>query len=158
MHYNKIKTLPELLKTLKKLRARRKRIVFTNGCFDILHAGHVNYLARARSLGDALVVGLNSDGSVRRLKGKARPIVTQKNRAKVLAALACVDFIVVFNNPAPFNLIKAIKPDVLVKGGDWKIKDIVGGGFVKSCNGRVKSLPYIKGFSTKALLRKIRSG
>ena len=141
--------------TLKKLRARHKRIVFTNGCFDILHAGHVNYLARARSLGDALVVGLNSDGSVRRLKGKARPIVTQKNRARVLAALACVDFIVVFNNPTPFDLIKAIKPDVLVKGGDWKIKDIVGGRFVRSCGGRVKSLPYIKGFSTKALIRKI---
>lgn len=144
--------------TLRKLRARHKRIVFTNGCFDILHVGHVNYLARARSLGDALVVGLNSDSSARRLKGKARPIVTQKNRAKVLAALACVDFIVVFNNPAPFDLIKAIKPDVLVKGGDWKIKDIVGGRFVRSCGGRVKSLPYIKGFSTKALIRKIRSG
>ena len=144
--------------TLRKLRARHKRIVFTNGCFDILHVGHVNYLARARSLGDTLVVGLNSDSSARRLKGKARPIVTQKNRAKVLAALACVDFIVVFNNPAPFNLIKAIKPDVLVKGGDWKIKDIVGGRFVRSCGGRVKSLPYIKGFSTKALIRKIRSG
>jgi len=158
MHYNKIKTLPGLLMTLRKLRARHKRIVFTNGCFDILHVGHVNYLARARSLGDALVVGLNSDSSARRLKGKARPIVTQKNRAKVLAALACVDFIVVFNNPAPFDLIKAIKPDVLVKGGDWKIKDIVGGRFVRSCGGRVKSLPYIKGFSTKALIRKIRSG
>jgi len=157
MHYNKIKTLPELLKALKKLRARHKRIVFTNGCFDILHAGHVNYLAGARFLGDALVVGLNSDDSVRRLKGKGRPIVTQKNRAKVLAALACVDFIVVFNNPTPFDLIKAIKPDVLVKGGDWKIKDIVGGRFVRSCGGRVKSLPYIKGFSTKALIRKIKT-
>lgn len=144
--------------TLRKLRARHKRIVFTNGCFDILHVGHVNYLTRARSLGDVLVVGLNSDSSVRRLKGKARPIVTQKNRAKVLAALACVDFIVMFNNPTPFNLIKAIKPDVLVKGGDWKAKDIVGGRFVKSCSGRVKSLPYVKGFSTKALIRKIKSG
>ena len=137
--------------------AGNKKIVFTNGCFDILHHGHVNYLTKAKSLGDVLVVGLNSDSSVRRLKGKNRPIVTQKNRAKVLSALASVDFVVIFNNLTPLNLIKAIKPDVLVKGGDWKTKDIVGADFVRSYGGRIKSLPYIKGFSTKDLIRKIKS-
>ncbi len=158
MRYDKIKTFPELLRTLKKLRAENKTVVFTNGCFDILHVGHVSYLRKAKSLGDILVAGLNSDSSVRKLKGKARPIVKQKNRAMVLSALSCVDFIVIFNSLTPFSLIKGIRPDVLLKGGDWKAKDIVGGKFVKSYGGKVKSLPYIKGFSTKALIRRIKSG
>jgi len=156
MHCDKIKTLPELVRILKRFKARNKKIVFTNGCFDILHPGHVNYLAKARSKGDMLVVGLNSDSSVKKLKGRNRPIVAGRDRAKVLSALASVDFVVIFSSPTPFTLIKAIRPDVLVKGGDWKIKDIVGADFVRSYGGRVKSLPYIKGFSTKALIRKIR--
>ena len=156
MPCDKIKTLPELIRILKRFKARNKKIVFTNGCFDILHPGHVNYLARARSSGDMLVVGLNSDSSVKKLKGRNRPIVTQKNRARVLSALASVDFVVIFSSPTPFNLIKAVRPDVLVKGGDWKAKDIVGADFVRSYGGIVKSLPYIKEFSTKDLIKKIK--
>lgn len=154
---NKLKTLTQLKRTLSKLRANGRKIVFTNGCFDIIHAGHVAYLAEAKSLGDILVVGLNSDGSVRRLKGKNRPVAKEKDRAIVLSALACVDFVVIFNSVTPIDLIKAVKPHVLVKGGDWKIKDIVGARFVRSCGRRVKSLPYIKGYSTKALIKKIKS-
>ena len=153
---NKIKTLPKLNKALKKLRAKNKTIVFTNGCFDILHVGHIEYLSKARSLGDILVVGLNGDKSVQKLKGKKRPIVSQKNRAKVLSALSVVDLIVIFNDLTPIDLIKTIKPAVLVKGGDWKIKDIVGSDFVRSCGGKVKSLRYIKGFSTRNLIKKIQ--
>jgi len=153
----KIKTLSQLKKVLKKYKARKKRIVFTNGCFDILHPGHVSYLQKARSLGGALVIGLNSDLSVRNLKGKSRPVVSERNRAMVLSALSCVDFIVVFDSFTPIRLIKAISPDVLVKGGDWKIKEIVGSDFVKSYGGTVKSLPYLKGFSTKGLIKKIKS-
>jgi len=157
MHCNKLKTLPELKKALTKIKAKNATVVFTNGCFDLVHAGHINYLQKAKSLGDILVVGLNSDGSARKLKGKKRPLVAQKNRAMVLSALACVDFIVIFNSLTPLDLIKAIKPGVLVKGGDWKTKDIVGSGFVLSYGGSVKSLPYIKGFSTSKLIRKIKS-
>ncbi len=154
---NKLKTLPQLLKALKRLKRKNKRIVFTNGCFDILHMGHIAYLTKAKSLGDVLVIGLNSDSSVRRLKGKNRPVVKEKNRAMVLSALEVIDFIVIFSNLTPFNLIKAIKPDVLVKGGDWKVKDIVGSGIVKSYGGKVKSLAYMKGFSTKGLIKRIKS-
>ncbi|MDP6685993.1 MAG: D-glycero-beta-D-manno-heptose 1-phosphate adenylyltransferase [Candidatus Omnitrophota bacterium] len=156
MSNNKIKTLSQLKTTLKKPRARKKKLVFTNGCFDILHTGHVNYLQKAKNMGDILIVGLNSDASVRRLKGRSRPIVSQKNRAKVLAALSAVDLTVVFNSLTPIELIKAVKPDVLVKGGDWPVKDIVGSGFVQSYGGKVKSLAYIKGFSTKDIIAKIK--
>lgn len=157
MRCEKVKTLPRLKQVLKKLKAKKKTVVFTNGCFDILHAGHVSYLERARSLGDILIVGLNSDSSVKRLKGRARPVVRQKNRAKLLSALSCVDFVVIFNELTPLNLIKAARPDVLVKGGDWKKQDIVGAEFVRSYGGTVKSLPYIKGFSTRDLIRKIKN-
>jgi len=153
---NKIKTLPTLKKTLNRLKAKKKTVVFTNGCFDVLHVGHIEYLSKAKSLGDILIIGLNSDKSVRKLKGEKRPVVSQKNRAKVLSALSVVDFVVIFNDLTPIDLIKTIKPDVLVKGGDWKIKDIVGADFVKSRGGKVKSLRYIKGFSTKNLIKKIQ--
>lgn len=156
MSYSKIKTASELKSALKKLKTERKTIVFTNGCFDILHAGHVSYLERAKSLGDILVVGLNSDSSVKRLKGKMRPIINQKNRAMVLSALECVDFVVIFSSLTPLNLIKLINPDILVKGGDWKVNDIVGGDFVQRSGGSVKSLPYIKGLSTKSIIEKIK--
>ncbi|MBU1912381.1 MAG: D-glycero-beta-D-manno-heptose 1-phosphate adenylyltransferase [Candidatus Omnitrophica bacterium] len=154
---NKIKTLPQIAGAIKKLKQKNKKIVFTNGCFDILHAGHVSYLLKAKSLGDALVVGLNSDGSVKKLKGKSRPIVAQKNRAILLAALEAVDLVVIFNDLTPLKLIKAIKPDVLVKGGDWKKENIVGFDFVESYGGKVKSLAYIKGLSTRELIDKIRN-
>lgn len=153
----KIKTLPLAASAIKKLKQKNKKIVFTNGCFDILHAGHVAYLSKAKSLGDALIIGLNSDASVKKIKGKSRPIVSQKNRAILLAALEAVDFVVIFNELAPLKLIKAIKPDVLVKGGDWKKENIVGSNFVESYGGKVKSLAYIKGLSTRSLIAKIQT-
>lgn len=155
--YNKLKTLPELKRALRKIKSKKWIVVFTNGCFDILHAGHISYLQKAKSLGDILVVGLNSDASVRKLKGKRRPFVSQKNRMTVLSALTCVDLIVIFNALTPLDLIKAVRPDVLIKGGDWKTKDIVGARFVQSYGGTVKCLPYIKGLSTSGLIRKIKS-
>ena len=157
MLFNKIKTLPQALIAIKKLKEKNKKIVLTNGCFDILHAGHITYLSKAKSLGDALVIGLNSDTSVKELKGKSRPIVPQKNRAIVLAALESVDFVVIFNELTPAKLIKAIKPDVLVKGGDWKKENIVGSNFVESYGGKVKTLPYVKGLSTRGLINKIQA-
>lgn len=157
LYNNKIKTLPGLKRVLKNTEAKNKSVVFTNGCFDILHVGHINYLNRAKALGDILIIGLNSDKSIKKLKGESRPIVTQRNRALVLSALSAVDFIVIFNNLTPLSLIKAIKPDILVKGGDWKVKDIVGAKFVQSYEGVVKSLPYIRGFSTKSIIKKIKS-
>ena len=133
-----------------------KKIVFTNGCFDILHKGHVTYLQKAKKLGDILVVGLNSDASVRRLKGPGRPLNSERDRALVLSALDCVDRVVVFNEDTPEKLIHRIRPDVLVKGGDWKKKDIAGAPFVESYGGKVRILPFVKGFSTTGLLAKIQ--
>jgi rfaE bifunctional protein nucleotidyltransferase chain/domain len=156
MLFDKIKTLPALKNAIKILKQKNKKIVFTNGCFDILHAGHVSYLSKAKSLGDILVIGLNSDSSVRKLKGRSKPVVAQKNRAILLAALEVVDFVVIFNELTPFELIKAIKPHVLIKGGDWKKENIVGADLVDSYGGIVKSLPYIKGLSTSSLIQKIK--
>jgi len=157
MLYHKIISLSGLKKALRKYRAGHKKVIFTNGCFDILHAGHVSYLEKAKSLGDILIIGLNSDLSVKKLKGSSRPVVTQKNRARVLSALSCVDYVTIFNAPTPFRLIKDIRPDILVKGGDWKVGNIVGSDFVRSYGGSVKSLSYIKGFSTRSLISKIKS-
>jgi len=133
-----------------RLRAQGEKIVFTNGCFDILHAGHVRYLREARRLGDVLIVGLNSDRSVSAIK-PGRPINSEKNRAEVLAALASVDYVVVFSEKTPYNLIKALKPDILVKGGDWKKEDIIGSDIAKE----TYSLPFIKGISTTRIIEKI---
>ena len=153
----KIKSLPSLLSNLKKERKRRKKIVFTNGCFDVLHVGHVRYLAEAKSLGDILVVGLNSDSSVRSIKGKLRPVCRQNERAEVLAALGSVDYVTLFSDETPGRLIRQVRPDFLVKGGDWKKKDIVGSDFVESYGGQVRILPFSKGFSTTGLIEKIKS-
>ena len=131
MHRKKILTLTRLEDALKRRRAAGDRIVFTNGCFDILHAGHVHYLETARSHGDVLVVGLNSDVSMKAIKGEKRPIVSEKQRAAVLASMACVDFVVLFVAPDPYRLIKTIVPDLLVKGDDWKESDIIGADIVK---------------------------
>jgi rfaE bifunctional protein nucleotidyltransferase chain/domain len=133
-----------------RLRAEGKKIVFTNGCFDILHAGHVRYLGQARRLGDVLIVGLNSDRSVSGIK-PGRPINSEKNRALVLASLAAVDYVVVFSEKTPYNLIKAIRPDILVKGGDWKKEDIIGSDIAKE----TRSLPFLKGISTTKIIEKI---
>jgi rfaE bifunctional protein nucleotidyltransferase chain/domain len=132
-----------------------KKVVFTNGCFDILHLGHVRYLTKARALGDLLVIGLNSDASVRRLKGKGRPVNDERSRAEVLSALECVDFVVPFTEDTPFDVIQKLLPDVLVKGGDWKIKDIVGSDVVRLNGGRVTTIPFVKGRSTTGTLAKI---
>lgn len=151
----KIKSRPGLLKALARLHRANKRIVFTNGCFDIIHCGHVKYLNRARRLGDILVVGLNGDSSVKAIKGDERPINREADRATVLASLYFVDLITIFDEPTPEELIRKVRPDVLVKGGDWKADDIVGAGFVKSYGGRVVSLPFVKGYSTSSLVEKI---
>ena len=139
---------------LARERRAGKKVVFTNGCFDILHTGHVRYLYNARKLGDILVVGLNTDASVKKLKGPARPVNSQKDRAEVLGSLAVVDYTVLFSEPTPLDLIRVIQPDFLVKGGDWKKKDIVGSAFVESYGGQVKSLPFTRGFSTTGILEK----
>jgi len=152
---SKVKSASALRRIFGLPKKRRKKIVFTNGCFDILHRGHVEYLARARKLGDILVVGLNSDRSVRTIKGKGRPINTALDRAAVLSALAAVDYITIFGETTPAKLISKLRPDVLAKGGDWKVKDIVGSGLVMSYGGRVFSLPFVDGFSTTALVRKM---
>lgn len=135
---------------------RSKKVVFTNGCFDILHKGHVAYLQKAKKLGDVLVVGMNSNASVRRLKGSDRPVNSEKDRAFVLSALGCVDKVVIFSEDTPERLIRALRPDVLVKGGDWKKEDVIGAPFVESYGGKVRILPFVKGFSTTGLLEKIQ--
>lgn len=144
---------------VKKLQAQGRKVVFTNGCFDLLHAGHVAYLEQARSLGDALVVGVNTDESVQRLfKGPGRPVTPEADRSRVLAALACVDQVVLFPEDTPLELITALQPDVLVKGGDYQLSEIVGREVVEARGGRVLALPFVTGYSTTELLRRIRLG
>lgn len=151
----KVLSLKRLLTVLKGLRKRGKTIVFTNGCFDIIHIGHIRYLKKAKALGDILVIGLNSDASVRKIKGDKRPIVSQKERAEVLSALEMVDYIVIFNEPTPIRLIKAIQPDVLVKGADWEEKEIVGADVVKAKGGRVARIRLARGKSTTDIIQKV---
>lgn len=145
----------DLKQALSLLSMEGKTIVFTNGCFDIIHAGHVAYLEEAKAMGDVLVVALNSDESVRRLKGSNRPIVHEENRLKVMAALSSVDFVTLFMENTPLQLIEMILPDILVKGGDWKIADIVGSQAVLQNGGQVRSLNYIEGNSTTNIEQKI---
>ncbi len=147
--------LPMLLKKLKSLRRRRK-IAFTNGCFDILHYGHVNYLQTAKGQNRILIVGLNSDASVSRIKGPSRPIVPEEGRAAVVAALQSVDFVVLFDEDTPQNLIEAVQPDVLIKGADWKGKEIAGAEVVKANGGKVEFIKFEDGFSTTGILEKIK--
>ena len=151
-----ISSLSEVKKRSSMLKQDRKRVVFTNGCFDILHAGHVHYLEEAKKLGDELVVGLNSDSSVKSLKGKGRPVNNLEQRAKVLSSLQCVDKVVSFSDETPLKLIKAIKPDFLVKGGDYKVKDVVGHKEIKSWGGVVKIIPLVPGLSTTKIIKKLR--
>ena len=153
----KIISSSRLSKILAGSQRRGKRIVFTNGCFDILHVGHVTYLAKAKRLGDTLVVGLNSDASVRAIKGRGRPINSGRDRALVLASLESVDYVTVFGEPTPERLIKKLKPDVLVKGADWKHGNIVGSDFVKARGGKVARVPFVKGYSTTSIIKQMRS-
>ncbi len=150
----KVLPLEALLAALAPLRGRGG-IVFTNGCFDLLHPGHVDLLARCRALGNVLVVGLNADVSVRGLKGPTRPVTPWQDRAFVLAGLASVDFVTAFDDPTPLRLIEALRPDVLVKGGDWPIERIVGREAVEAHGGRVLSLPLLPGYSTTALIARL---
>ena len=131
-----------------------KKIVFTNGCFDLLHIGHVSYLEEAKKLGDILIVGINSDDSVKKIKGPTRPIQNENDRSNILAALKAVDHTILFSEDTPINLIKKIKPDVLVKGGDWQIEQIVGSDFVLNYGGKVQSLNFVDGKSTTSLIEK----
>jgi len=147
---DKILPLDDLKEIVAKLKSAGRKIVFTNGCFDLLHIGHIRYLKEARKLGDVLIVGLNSDASVRRLKPQ-RPLNEESQRAEVLASLEMVDFVILFSEDTPYKLIESIRPDVLVKGGDWKKEDIVGSDIVAE----VHSLPYVPGVSTSSIINKI---
>lgn len=149
----KILSKAALSAKLSGLRKQGKTIAFTNGCFDLMHMGHVAYLQKAKQDSRVLVVGLNSDASIARIKGSSRPICPMKSRAAVLAALTCVDYVVVFNEDTPYNLIKAVKPDVLIKGADYKGKEVVGSDIAK----KVELLPFVKGFSTSDIIKKITS-
>ncbi len=151
----KIKTIAELTPLLSLLRATGQTVVFTNGCFDLIHPGHTRYLATARSLGDILVVAVNSDASVRSIKGEKRPINSQQDRAETLAALESVSFVTVFEEPDPYKVIAALQPDVLVKGGDWPIEKIIGRDVVEARGGRVVNVPFVEGASTTGIIEKI---
>lgn len=153
---NKILTLPELQRKIAQWRLLNKTIVFTNGCFDILHAGHIASLSEAAQHGDFLIVGLNADASVKGLKGDGRPVNDEQSRALVMASLTMVDAVVIFSEPTPLELIKAIQPDILVKGGDYKIEDIVGAKEVMDRGGQVIINPIVQGFSTTSIINKLQ--
>jgi rfaE bifunctional protein nucleotidyltransferase chain/domain len=151
----KIKSLREIVSIRAQLRQQGRKLVFTNGCFDILHVGHVRYLNQARALGDALVVAVNSDRSVQQIKGKGRPVIPELERAEILAALGCVDYVFIFNDPTPQQVIDAIIPDILVKGADWPISKIVGRETVEKNGGAVHNINLVEGSSTTAIIAKV---
>ncbi len=155
---SRILTLDEAILRFGREKRNGRRVVFTNGCFDLLHPGHVRCLEQARELGDALVVGLNSDASVRKLKGEGRPLLPELERAEILAAMECVDAVVIFDDLTPREVIARLLPDVLVKGGDWAGDQIVGREEVEAAGGRVVSAPVVPGYSTTDILKKIREG
>jgi len=155
----KVVSKDQALKSVKAGREKNKKIVFTNGCFDIIHPGHIDYLSQARDLGDILVLGLNTDQSVRRLnKGSNRPINDERTRAYVLAGLASVDLIVFFDEETPYNLIKLLQPNVLVKGKDYEVEKIIGFDILKENGGEVITIPFLDGYSTSSLIKKIIEG
>jgi len=145
--------LPKLVKNLKK---KKKKIVFSNGCFDLLHPGHIKILRSAKEKGDILILGINSDKSISRIKGRSRPILNQASRLEVLSAIECIDYITVFCQNTPLKTIETVKPDILVKGADWKKKDIIGADFVKNNGGKVVSIALKKGVSTSRIIKRIR--
>lgn len=151
----KIRTLCELVTIVRQRRALGERTVFTNGCFDLLHRGHTCLLQQAKALGDLLIVGLNSDASIRRLKGQLRPVLSQDERAELLSALASVDYVVIFEEADPSRIIEALEPDVLVKGADWTKEEVVGRETVERRGGRVVTIPLVEGASTSNILRRI---
>jgi len=145
----------DLAQARRRLKAEGKRVVFTNGCFDILHRGHVDYLTKAKAQGDVLIVGLNTDSSVHRLKGPDRPVVEEEDRAVVLAALSVVDYVCLFDEDTPYELIRALVPDVLVKGADWSVNDIVGKDVVEAAGGSVHTIEFLPNRSTSKIIQKI---
>lgn len=149
--------LSELQKEIKTLKAEGKKLVFTNGCFDLLHVGHVRYLSAARKLGDRLLVAVNSDQSVKSVKGPKRPIVPEAERLEVLSALSCIDYLILFSATTPEQLIVALSPDILVKGADWAHKDIVGGDFVERQGGAVIRIDLVEGVSTTSIIERIEN-
>jgi len=153
--FKKIKSPTELKKIIAQLKTKGKKIVFTNGCFDILHYGHVKYLEDAKNKGDILVVAINTDASVKKIKGEKRPIVNQADRARVISGLASVDYVVLFNQETPLEVITQLKPDILVKGGDWKKEKIVGAGIVTGSGGKVFTINFLKNRSTTGLIKRI---
>jgi len=152
-----ISNISSLKSLLNKFKNENKKIVFTNGCFDIIHSGHIYYLKEAKTFGDILVVALNSDNSIKRIKGKNRPIISEKNRLIIMESLYFVDYVTIFNEDTPYNLIKEITPNILVKGGDWEINKIVGKDIVEKNGGKVINIPYQKGISTTEIINRIKS-
>jgi rfaE bifunctional protein nucleotidyltransferase chain/domain len=152
----KVKSLDELKSITVQARRNGKTVVFTNGCFDLLHRGHVHVLREAKALGDILVVAINSDGSVKAIKGPNRPVLPESDRAELVAAMEMVDYVALFDEPDPYKMIAAIRPNVLVKGGDWGPEEIVGADIVKQDGGKVAVIPYLKGFSTTEIIERIR--
>ena len=152
---DKIKSVRALEQIVARLKTGGKRVVFTNGCFDILHLGHARYLESARRKGDVLIVAVNSDASIKKIKGPSRPIIQERNRAGLLAALESVDYVVLFNEETPLAVIKALSPDILIKGADWSKDAIVGADFVKCRGGKVATIPLVRGLSTTTILKTI---
>ena len=152
---SKIINIAELERLLARLRFLNKKIVFTNGCFDIIHRGHVEYLMKANELGDVMFLGLNSDSSIRKLKGNNRPVQDQVSRAKILASMIFISYVILFDEETPYNLIKIVQPDILVKGGDYDIKNIVGYDIVTGKGGQVLTIPFVEGYSTSAIIKKL---
>lgn len=152
----KLKSLPEIAGIAAAARQRGQRVVFTNGCFDLLHRGHVHILREAKAAGDLLIVGINTDRSVRAIKGPARPILSEIDRSELIASLEMVDYVVLFDQPTPIDLIAAIRPGVLAKGGDWGPDQVVGAEVVRQYGGEVKRIPYLQGFSTTEIIERIR--
>lgn len=153
----KLKSAAEIVAVAAQARRRGQRVVFTNGCFDVLHRGHVHVLRQAKTLGDLLIVGLNSDRSIAAIKGPGRPVMDETSRVELIAAMEMVDYVVVFDEPDPYKLIEAIKPDVLAKGGDWQMDQVVGADVVERSGGRVALIPYLEGFSTTKIIERIRN-
>jgi D-beta-D-heptose 7-phosphate kinase/D-beta-D-heptose 1-phosphate adenosyltransferase len=157
-HYRqKVKALQEIKQETDRLKGQGKRVVFTNGCFDLLHPGHARYLWATKQLGDFLVVAVNSDRSVKAIKGEGRPVVREQERAEMVAALGFVDGVVIFDEDTPLRVIECLIPDVLVKGGDWQEDQIVGGDVVKKAGGTVKRIPFVPGYSTSAIINAIKT-
>jgi len=154
---SKIKTLKELKQIVDKLKKQGKKIVFTNGCFDLLHVGHIRYLQKAKKLGDILIVAINSDDSVKKIKGKSRPIIPAEERSEVIAALECVDYVVIFHETLPNRVIETLKPDIHVKGGDYSVNELPEAKIVKSYGGKVIILGKVEGHSTSEIIRRIKA-